>query len=173
MNVAVFLGAQTPANPSYIDQVVEVARIIGKKGHTLVFGGSGSGTMAVLAKAANEAGVKIIGVVPEIFRDLVDKNNDVIEYVPNMGIRKERMAALGDVYVILPGGFGTLEEMADVISWKRMGIVTPKTIVINYKGFYEPTRDQINRMIKEGYIKETVWEDITFIDEAKDLEGLL
>ena len=91
MNVAVFLGAQTPANPSYIDQVVEVARVIGKKGHTLVFGGSGSGTMAVLAKAANEAGVRIIGVVPEIFRDLVDKNNDVIEYVPNMGIRKERM----------------------------------------------------------------------------------
>ena len=173
MNVAVFLGAQTPANQSYVDQVVEVARIIGKKGHTLVFGGSGSGTMAVLAKAANDAGVKIIGVVPEIFRNVVDKNNDVIEFVPNMGVRKERMATLGDVYVILPGGFGTLEEMADVISWKRMGIVTPKTIVINYKGFYEPTREQINRMIKEGYIKETVWEDITFIDEAKALEDLL
>ena len=173
MNVAVFLGAQTPANQSYIEQVVDVAKIIGKKGHTLVFGGSGSGTMAVLAKAANEAGVRIIGVVPEIFKDLVDKNNDVIEFVPNMGIRKERMAALGDVYVILPGGFGTLEEMADVISWKRMGIVTPKTIVVNYKGFYEPTREQINRMIEEGYINKSVWEDITYIDEAKDLESLL
>jgi len=173
MNVAVFLGAQTPANQSYVDQVVEVARIIGKKGHTLVFGGSGSGTMAVLAKAANDAGVKIIGVVPEIFRDVVDKNNDVIEFVPNMGVRKERMATLGDVYVILPGGFGTLEEMADVISWKRMGIVTPKTIVVNYKGFYEPTREQINRMIEEGYINKSVWEDITYIDEAKDLENLL
>ena len=173
MNVAVFLGAQTPANQSYVDQVDEVARIIGKKGHTLVFGGSGSGTMAVLAKAANDAGVKIIGVVPEIFRNLVDKNNDVIEFVPNMGVRKERMATLGDVYVILPGGFGTLEEMADVISWKRMGIVTPKTIVVNYKGFYEPTREQINRMIEEGYINKSVWEDITYIDEAKDLENLL
>ena len=173
MNVAVFLGAQTPSNQSYIDQVVEVAKIIGKKGHTLVFGGSGSGTMAVLAKAANDAGVRIIGVVPEIFRDVVDKNNDVIEFVPNMGVRKERMATLGDVYVILPGGFGTLEEMADVISWKRMGIVTPKTIVVNYKGFYEPTREQIKIMIREGYIKDTVWEDITFIDEAKDLENLI
>ena len=103
MNVAVFLGAQTPANQSYIEQVVDVAKIIGKKGHTLVFGGSGSGTMAVLAKAANDAGVRIIGVVPEIFKDLVDKNNDVIEYVPNMGIRKERMAALSadaDIYII-------------------------------------------------------------------------
>ena len=173
MNVAVFLGAQTPANQSYIDQVVEVAKAIGKKGHTLVFGGSGSGTMAVLAKSANEAGVKIIGIVPEIFKDLVDKNNDVIEYVPDMGTRKQRMFALGDVYVILPGGFGTLEEMADVISWKRMGIVASKTIVINYKGFYDPTREQINRMIKEGYIKPTVWDDITFIDEAKELENLI
>jgi predicted Rossmann-fold nucleotide-binding protein len=54
-----------------------------------------------------------------------------------------------------------------------MGIVTPKTIVVNYEGFYNPTRDQINRMIKEGYIKKTVWEDITFIDEAKELENLI
>ncbi|MCQ2800102.1 MAG: TIGR00730 family Rossman fold protein [Bacilli bacterium] len=173
MNVAVFLGAQKPKNEKYVEQVIKVAETIGKKGHNLVFGGSSSGTMSVLAKAAKENGVHITGIIPTFFKDIADGNNDEIEVVPTMGIRKERMAELADIFIILPGGLGTLEEAADVISWKRMGITKGKTIFVSYEGFYDPLLTIIDKMIEEEYILDTVKKDIIFVKDASELDPYL
>lgn len=173
MNVAVFLGAQTPKKQTYIDQVIKTAEIVGRKGHNLVFGGSSSGTMAILAKEAKENGAYVTGIIPEFFKDIADKHNDALEVVPTMGLRKQRMAELADVFVILPGGLGTLEEAADVISWKRMGITKGKTIFVSYEGFYDPLIAIIDKMIEEEFILPSVKEDIVFVKNACDLESYL
>jgi len=173
MNVAVFLGAQTPKKQSYIDQVIKTAEIIGHKGHSLVFGGSSSGTMAILGKAAKENGAHVTGIIPTFFAHIADEHNDELEVVPTMGIRKERMAELADIFIILPGGLGTLEEAADVISWKRMGITKGKTIFVSYEGFYDPLISIIDKMIEENYILPDVKKDIVFIKDAAELDRYL
>lgn len=170
MKVAVFLGAQIPNREDYIEQVIKTGEIIGKKGHSLVFGGSGSGTMSILAKAAKENGAFIHGIIPEFFKHIADEHNDELEVVLTMGLRKERMANLADLFVILPGGLGTLEEAADVISWKRMGIIEGKTIFVSYDGFYDPIEQIVDRMIKDHYILPEAKNNIIFVKNASEIE---
>ena len=173
MNVAVFLGAQEPKDPIYAEIVSKIGKMIGQKGHTLVFGGSGCGLMKVLCDTAKDNDAYVIGVAPEFFRDLANPRCDELEVVPTMGIRKQRMAELSDLFIIAPGGFGTLEEAADVISWKRMGIIKGKTIFINHKGFYEPIKTIMKRMIEDAFIKDTVLQDVLFVDVPEELENYL
>lgn len=173
MNVAVFLGAQEPKNPIYAEIVRKIGEMIGKKGHTLVFGASSAGLMKVVCDAAKDNGAYVIGVAPEFFKDIANPRCDEIEVVTTMGLRKERMAGLSDIFIIAPGGFGTLEESADVMSWKRMGIIRGKTVFINHEGFYEPIKTIMKRMIEDGFIKDTVLQDVLFVDNVEELEEYL
>lgn len=173
MNVAVFLGAQQPKNPKYAEIVSKIGEMIGKKGHTLIFGGSNAGLMSVVCNSAKDNGAHVIGVAPEFFKDIANPRCDELEVVPNMGIRKQRMAELSDIFVIVPGGFGTLEEAADAMSWKRMGIIRGKTVFLNHEGFYEPIKTIMKRMIEDGFVKDTVLQDVLFVDVVEELERYL
>lgn len=173
MKVAVFLGAQTPKQQIYAEIVSKIGKMIGEKDHSLVFGGSSSGLMKIVCDSAKDSGAHVIGIAPEFFKDIANPRCDELEIVPTMGIRKERMAELSDLFIIAPGGFGTLEEAADVISWKRMGLINGKTIFLNHEGFYEPIRQIMKRMIEDEFIKDTVLQDVLFVDTVDDLEQYL
>ncbi len=173
MKVAVFLGAQNPKLSIYADIVRKIGEMIGKKGHTLVFGASSSGLMKTVCDSAKDNGAHVIGIAPEFFKDIANTRCDELEVVPTMGIRKQRMAELSDIFVIAPGGFGTLEEAADVMSWKRMGIIKGKTVFINHDGFYEPIKQIMKRMIEDEFIKDTVLQDVLFVDTVEELENYI
>ena len=173
MNIAVFLGAVLPDEYGFVEQVMKVGALIGQKGHILIYGGSFKGTMGVLAKAAKDNGASLIGVIPVYWNDLVDERNDKTEFVESMGKRKERMAELSDLFIICPGGLGTLEEASDVISWKRLGLTNGKTVFLDYRGFYTPLHNQIESMIRSGYLDQSAYDNILFVNEADELETLL
>ena len=111
MNITVYCSARRKAIEDYGTDVTEIGKYIGSKGHTLVYGGVDFGLMHVVAKAAAEAGGKVVGVLPERRRLDECPFNTVTLHVPNLTERKQQMIEMGDCFLILPGGYGTLDEL--------------------------------------------------------------
>ena len=129
---------------------------IGTHGHTLIYGGATGGLMSRTSDAAHEAGAHVIGVIPPRIKAAgrLASNCDFLIEVENMSERKQRMRDEADVIVCLPGSYGTLDEMMDATSSAIVGEHHKPVYVLNYKGFYEPLKQQIRIMQGLHFIPE-------------------
>lgn len=138
-SVCVFCGSSNAADPAYLAAAAAFGRILAAERVRLVYGGGGVGLMGACAKACHGAGGRVLGVMPDFLRRrevIYDEVETVI--VPNMHERKRRMFDEADAFVILPGGVGTLEEVIELMSWRRLGLHAKPIVFFDQGGYWRP-----------------------------------
>lgn len=175
MNITVYLGSYEGSDASLREAVRELGTWIGESGNSLVYGGSSVGLMGVLAESVIKAGGKATGVEPQMFIDQVLQYDDLTELIvtKDMFERKAKMIELGDAFIALPGGTGTLEEIAEVMSQVSLGLIDAPCILYNYKGYYDNLREQLKRMIEAGLSTEERQKGIYFVEELGKIREIV
>ena len=155
MNICVFCGSASGLDPVYAEAAKAFGIQLAKEGHTLVYGGGNVGLMGIVADAVLEHGGKAIGVIPDFLmrREVAHLGLTTLEVVDTMHLRKQRMAELSNAFVALPGGWGTLDELAEILTWRQLGLVTQPIGILNVKDFFSPLLDQMRKMVEEGFLK--------------------
>ena len=171
MRIAVYCSAKDAIPEEYLALGDALGTWIGENGHTLIYGGATGGLMTRTSNAAKAAGATVIGVIPPRIKAAGRKadNCDELYMVQNMSERKQIMRDLADVIVCLPGSYGTLDEMMDATSSAIVGEHHKKTFVLNYKGFYEPLKQQIEAMRSLHFIPEQEAYKPIFVDTLEEL----
>lgn len=174
MKLAVYLGSTPGSEPGFMKLAEDVGRWIGSHGHTLVYGGSDRGMMGALAGGVHETAGKIIGVMPSFMMDngWDEKDLDQMIVTEDMAERRVRMMELADGYLALPGGVGTLDEISEVMSSRKLGLVTGEIALMNYHGFYDSFLKYLDQMVQEGFYPETFRQLIHAPQNVKDLDKI-
>lgn len=171
MKIAVYCSAKDAIPEAYLQLGDTLGAWIGEQGHTLVYGGATGGLMTRVSNAAKKAGARVIGVIPPriIAAGRLASNCDQLIEVANMSERKQRMRDEADVIICLPGSYGTLDEMMDATSSAIVGEHRKPTYVLNYQGFYEPLKQQIELMRRLRFIPEQESYQLQFADTVDEL----
>jgi len=153
--VCVFCGSSAPADPRYRDAARALGTLIARKGLVLIYGGGSVGLMGELADAALGYGGRVIGVIPAglFAREVGHTGLTELHEVASMHERKQLMYDLSDAFVALPGGLGTLEELAEVATWSQIGLHSKPIALLDVDGFWEPLVSQLDRMVGTGLLK--------------------
>jgi uncharacterized protein (TIGR00730 family) len=172
MNVCVFCGSCTGKNPLYADAAGRLGSLLAQSSIRLVYGGGNIGLMGVVADAVMAGGGMVTGVIPGFLmkREVGHLGITDLEVVDSMHQRKQRMADLADAFIALPGGWGTLEELAEILTWKQLGLITQPVIVLNTNQFFDPLLDQMRLMVKEGFLSPANFQQLKVENEP---EGVL
>ena len=175
MNITVYLGAYEGNDKSIREAVRELGTWIGESGNTLVYGGSKIGLMGVLAESVIRSGGKAIGVEPQFFIDQVVQYEELTELIvtENMSQRKAKMIELGDAFIALPGGTGTLEEISEIMSNVSLKLIDAPCILYNQHGYYDDLKRQLAKMIEIGLSSEERQAGICFADSIKEIKDIL
>lgn len=149
-----FTGSADGARPGYSEAVSALARELARREIGLVYGGGRVGLMGRIADAALEAGGRVTGVMPQALVDgeIAHTGLTTLEVVADMHERKLRMASLGDAFIALPGGAGTLEEFFEVWTWQQLGIHGKPVALYDVDGFWQPLLTMIDRLVDEGFL---------------------
>ena len=150
MQIAVFCSSSNKLLPIYYQEAENLGTFIGADNHTLVYGGVNKGLMESIAKRTHEAGGFIIGILPSNMRALASEYTNELLFVETLGERKELIKEYADVFIVLPGGFGTLDEMFDVLACEQVGEHDKKLIIVNSNNFY----DQLITMFEKIFIEK-------------------
>ncbi len=153
--ITVFCSSSEAIAPVYITAAGELGEAIAREGWDLVYGGNDLGAMGALADACRSAGGKVIGITPQLFVDKGFADNRCAQLIitPDMRSRKARMEEMADGFIALPGGFGTLEEVSEIIVGRLLKCHAKPVILLNVAGFYTPLVDFFEKMIEGGFAK--------------------
>ena len=175
MRVAVYCSAKDAIPEEYLSLGDMLGKWLAENGHTLIYGGATGGLMSRTSDAAKAAGGYVIGVIPPriVSSGRKAENCDELYRVRSMSERKQAMRDMADVIVCLPGSYGTLDEMMDATSSAIVGEHHKPTFVLNYKGFYEPLKQQIEVMRSLCFIPEQEAYKPVFIDTLEELYEVL
>lgn len=154
-SICVFCGSKAGKDQQYRKSAIEMGRLMAQRNLTLVYGGGSVGLMGVIADAVLESGGKVIGVIPRQLatRELLHTGVEEMYVVDDMHTRKAKMSELSDAIIAMPGGFGTLEELFEVVSWVQLGIYKKPVGLLNTSGFYDPLLGMIEHCIGTEFIK--------------------
>ena len=154
-NVCIFCGSNMGNDPVYKAAAKILALGIAKAGAGLIYGGASVGIMGYLADTVLEAGGKVIGVIPESLKakEVAHAGLTELRVVKTMHERKKLMFDFTDVFLTFPGGFGTLDETFEIITWKQIGIHQKPLIFLDINGYYKPLIDFIDKAVSSGFIK--------------------
>lgn len=155
-SVCVFCGSRDGNNPAYVAAAQETGRAIARRGWKLVYGGGHVGMMGALADAALAEGGEVIGVMPRalLTREIAHPGITRIHLVTSMHRRKALMASLSDGFLTLPGGYGTLEEFFETLTWAQLGLHTKPCALLDVAGFWDHLLAMINTQVAEGFVPE-------------------
>ncbi|QIL42430.1 TIGR00730 family Rossman fold protein [Pedobacter sp. HDW13] len=153
--VCVYCGSNFNGDLQLRTAIKQLAETLVKQEIKLIYGGGSVGVMGLLANDVLEAGGQVIGVIPQFLMDKEVGHTGVTEMIvtENMHQRKQKMADLSDGFVILPGGFGTLEEFFEVLTWLQLGLHNKPIGVLNVDGFYDPLFAQMEIMVQRKFLK--------------------
>ncbi len=154
MRLCVFCGASPGRDPAYAALARAVGRGLAERGIGLVYGGGRVGLMGTVADAALEAGGEVIGVIPSrlVERELAHRGVTDLRVVDTLHARKATMAELSDGFIALPGGFGTLEELTEVVSWAQLDLHTKPIGLLGPAGYWDGLLAWLDRVVAEGFI---------------------
>lgn len=169
--VTVFTGSSAGADPAYARAAVDVGQAFAARGIGVVYGGGNVGLMGAISTSAREAGAEVHGVMPEalVDKEMAHPNLTSFEIVPDMHARKMRMAELGDAFVALPGGIGTLEEFFEVWTWLQLGIHRKPVAIYDVRGFWRPMLTMVDRMVEEGFVTDTFRDSLLVVSTPRGL----
>lgn len=154
-SVCVFCGSSMGRNPDYEKAAVQLGTAIARRGMSLVYGGSNLGLMGAVADAALAAGGEVFGIIPEFLesKELAHKELTRLETVQSMHDRKARMAELSDAFIALPGGYGTLEEFCEVLTWAQLGLHQKPQGLLNVAGYYDSLLQFFDQAVVEKLVR--------------------
>ena len=169
--LCVFCGSSTGRDPAFVDAARGLGVLLAEQGIGLVYGGTSIGLMSVIADAALESGGEVIGVIPQalIDREIAHNGLKDLQIVTSMHERKARMGELSDGFVALPGGLGTLEEAAEVLTWAQLRIHIKPCGFLNVAGFFDPLLVMFDHAVEEGFLSAEHRAMIVVEDNAKAL----
>ena len=155
MNICVFCASSNAIDDAYFKDAERLGQLIGDRGHCLVNGGANVGLMEAVTIAAKKAGARTIGIIPERMQEknLVSNHAHEVEITSGMMERKERMRQMSEAFVALPGGFGTLEEILEVITLKQLDYHRKAIVFVNTSGFFSHLFEQFERAFIENFSK--------------------
>jgi uncharacterized protein (TIGR00730 family) len=153
--VAVYCGSADGNTPAFRAEAVALGRAIAAAGLGLVYGGAKVGLMGALADSALAAGASVIGVLPGVLSDSEIAHSGLtrLEFVETMHQRKARMAELADAFLILPGGYGTLEELLEIVTWAQLRLHTKPVILINTAKYWDGLLSFLDSAVAAGFLK--------------------
>lgn len=153
--MAVFCSAADGARPEYRQAAAALGRTLAEQGIGLIYGGAQVGCMGALADAAIAGGGRVVGVIPQVLVDLevVHKGVQELHLVDTMHTRKRLMGEMADAFVILPGGFGTFEEMFEVLAWQTLKLHAKPVVLLNVAGFYDTMLEFLAVCEREGMLR--------------------
>jgi len=170
--ICVFCGSSSGRNPQYLAAAETVGRTLASRGIAVVYGGAKVGLMGAVADAALATGGTVIGVMPEVLFDKEIGHTGLTQMhvVRNLHERKAMMADLSDAFVALPGGYGTLEEICEVITWSQLSLHRKPCGFVNVAGYWDPMIRMFDHAVREEFLKAAN-RNIVLVDD--DIEGLL
>jgi uncharacterized protein (TIGR00730 family) len=174
--ICVYCGSSDKINPVYLNAAYELGTVIAAQNIQLIYGAGSTGLMGAVANGTLENGGQVVGVIPEIFNlpHLVHQGLTRLQVVDDMHQRKARLAELADAFVALPGGFGTLEELFEILTWAQIGLHQKPVGLLNVRQYFNPLMEMIARASEEGFIYQ---EHMGLFTAAEDpgtlLEALL
>lgn len=175
MKVCVFCGSNSGANPIYAEAARELGRLLSKQLCTLVYGGGNIGLMGIVADEMIRNSAPVIGVIPDFLvkREVAHAHLTELVIVNTMHDRKRRMADLADLFIVLPGGMGTLDEMAEILTWKQLGLIQKPLGLLNVNHYFDALVKQLETMVQEGFLYEGFFSSIKINSNPQELLTLL
>jgi uncharacterized protein (TIGR00730 family) len=173
--VCVFCGSSTGTRRSYHDAAVGLGHVLAARRIGLVYGGGNIGLMGMLADAVLARGGQTVGVIPGhlVDRELAHRGLTDLRIVSSMHERKALMADLSDAFIALPGGFGTLEEFSEAVTWSQLGLHGKPCALLNVDGYYDGLLEFFDHAAHEGFIRAEYRHNLVVDDDAERLIGRL
>lgn len=167
--ICVYCGSSSGARPSYTDAARALGESLLERGLGLVYGGSNVGLMGVIADTVLAAGGEVIGVIPRalVAKEVAHPGLIELRIVDSMHDRKAAMAELADAFIALPGGFGTLEEFSEIVTWVMLGLHRKPCGLLNVEGYYDGLLSFLNHAVTEGFISPQI-RSIVLTDSQAD-----
>ncbi|GAB1595960.1 TIGR00730 family Rossman fold protein [Lysobacter sp. PAGU 2638] len=171
-SVCVYCGSNAGNRPIYAERAAALGRRLAQDGVAVVYGGGNVGLMGIVADAALAAGGEVIGVIPEqlVNWEVAHRGLTRLEVVADMHTRKARMFDLSDAFIALPGGFGTLDEMFEMLTWRQLGLGDRPCAFLDIDGFYVPLMSMLDRMVAERFLHPEQRSDLWHGD---DMDAML
>jgi len=169
-SVCVYCASSDMAAPAYLEAAAELGRILARENVRLVYGGGGVGLMGACARAAHAAGGRVLGVIPQ-FLTSIERQLTTVEtvVVTSMHERKMMMFEAADAFAILPGAIGTLEEVIELLSWRRLGLHAKPICFLNLGGFWDPLFQLFEHILQQGLLPEEFREIWRSVDKVEEL----
>jgi uncharacterized protein (TIGR00730 family) len=154
-SIAVFCGSSTGTDPVYREQAARLGLILAEKGIRIIFGGGRVGLMGVVATAAIKAGGEVTGIIPGFLqiKEVAHQGLTEMVTVGTMHERKKLIEQRSDGAIALPGGFGTLDELFEMLTWGQLGLHTKPVGLLNINGFFDPLLCTMEKMVGEGFLR--------------------
>ena len=171
-SLCVYCGSNAGNDPAYAALARDLGTRLARDGITLVYGGGNVGLMGIVADAVLAGGGEVIGVIPQQLVDweVAHKGVTRLEVVDSMHTRKARMFELADGFIALPGGFGTLDEMFEMLTWRQLGLGKKPCAFLDVGGFWQPLMVMLDSMVRERFLHADQRNDLW---HGQDIDGLL
>lgn len=170
-SITVFCGSKSGTNPLFEEHTRKMGKILAEKNVTVIYGGGNRGLMGAVANAALENNGKVIGIIPELLASFENQHDGLTELhiVDSMHSRKIMLYEKCDAAVILPGGYGTLDEVFELLTWNQLNIHNKPIFFLNTNGFYDHLIAHIDRMHQEEFLYYHPNEKMTILNKPEDI----
>ena len=164
--VCVFCGSSEGRDPRYAAAAKRLGELIAARGFSLVFGGGGPGLMGVVARAVRDGGAPILGVMPDFLRGIEQPPEWEKELIltPDLQLRKTRMLASADAFVVLPGGAGTMDEFFEVLTSAQLRVLDKPIVLVSTKGYFAPLLDLLRHLVGRGFARQAMFDLFATVD---------
>lgn len=168
--ITVYCSSSNSLPQKYYEETKKMGALLAKNNITIIYGGGSAGLMGTLADSSLEHGGEVIGVIPTFMKEVEwdHKGVNLMIETEDMAERKKILIEGTDAVIALPGGVGTLEELSEVLSAKRLGLFTKPIIIYNFEGFYDELIVMLNKMVEENFMRrkhEDIWTEVTELDQ--------
>ena len=170
-SLAVFCGSKSGNNPLYEAEAKALGHLLASKKITLIYGGGNKGIMGAVSNAVLEKDGKVVGIIPEILKDREHHHAGITELiiVDDMHTRKKILYERCDAAIILPGGFGTMDEFFEMLTWNQLSIHDKKIFILNTAGFYNHLFSFAQTMQDEGFLYDKIEDKLVVLNQADEI----
>lgn len=174
-SLAVFCGSRTGNNPVFARHAQELGMLLAQKSIRLIYGGGSAGLMGLIADEVMRGGGKVTGIIPKLLVEWEVEHRGITELIvcDDMHERKQKIYSRADAAVVMPGGFGTLDELFEIVTWNQLTIHDKSIFILNSDGFYDALLAHIEKMKAEGFLYEEAIKRIFYLKEPSDLGNYL
>ena len=174
-SIAVFCGSKHGNNKVFTEDAVKLGKILAANKVKLVYGGGSAGLMGTIADNVMQNGGKVVGIIPKLLLEWEVEHRGITELIvcDDMHQRKQKIYSLSDAAIVLPGGFGTLDELFEIVTWNQLTIHDKQIYILNSGGFYEHLIKHIEVMKQENFLYEDAIKRITILNSPEELEAFL